>query len=138
MQRTRASILALLALVSILVLVSDVASAKPKARSGKISEVVEFELRETSGDSRTLTVPLHGDIAGWLDLLGESRLCSAKSSPTRDDLLVLEVECRSDDDRSQPMFEIHGERALVVDQPTLLGELEVSEGRRISVVATRR
>lgn len=138
MQRTRVSVLTTSLLVLGLSLVSDVAAAKPKVKPAKLSEVVEFEVRETSGtDSRVLIVPLHGDIAGWLDLFGDSRLCQAKSTPTRDELLVLELECRIDD-RSRPVFELHGERVLVVDQPTLLGELEVGEGKRISVIATRR
>ncbi|MFV8752628.1 hypothetical protein ACNOYE_18935 [Nannocystaceae bacterium ST9] len=140
MQRNRASILATSLLVLGLALVSDVASAKPKPKAKSIapSEVVEFEIHASSGtDSRTLTVPLHGDIAGWVDLFGDSRLCQAKSTPTRDELLVLELECRIDD-RSRPVFELHGERGLVVDRPTLLGELEVGEGKRIRVIATRR
>jgi hypothetical protein len=117
---------------------TDVVAAKPKPK-----DVIEIELREVQGgkpaaDSRELTVPVKGEISGWLELFGESRLCRSKSSPTRDELIVFELECRVDDRGGSVIFELQLEGVFTVDEPTLLGEIEVREGQRLRVVATRR
>lgn len=143
MHRSRMSILcSALLLLAGLGLGSD-AAAKPGSKSAKPSGVIEIELREYEGgkpaaDSRELTVPLHGELTGWLELFGESRLCRAKSSPTRDELITLQLECSVDDRGGGSIFEVRAEGSFAIDEPTLLGEIEVREGQRLSVVATRR
>lgn len=143
MHRSRVSIFcSALLLLAGLGLGSDVA-AKRGSTSVIAKEVIEIELREVEGgklaaDSRELTLPIHGELSGWLELFGEERLCRAKSSPTRDELIALEIECQADDRAGRPIFELRVERELGVDAPTLLGEIETREGQRLSVVATRR
>jgi hypothetical protein len=119
------------------------AAAKTGSKSLEPREVIEIELREYQGgkpaaDSRELTVPLHGEITGWLELFGELRQCRSKSTPTRDELIVFEIECRADDRGGAKIFELRAESGFPVDEPTLLGEIEVREGQRLQVVATRR
>lgn len=143
MHRARVSILSsTLLLLAGLGFGSD-AAAKPGSNSPKPSELIEIELIEYEGgkpvaDSRKLSVPIHGEISGWLELFGQSRLCRSKSSPTRDELFVLELECRIDGRAGGSVFELRLERGFVVDEPTLLGEIETREGQRLRVVATRR
>jgi hypothetical protein len=152
MHRSHVSVLfSALLLLAGLGLGSDVA-ATPMIKSGKSGksgksvtskEVIEIELREYEGskpaaNSRELTLPLHGELTGWMELFGEARLCRSKSSPTHDELIVIELECRADDRAGQLVFELRVERELGVDDPTLLGEIETREGQRLSVVATRR
>ena len=143
MHRTRILVSLLSIVIASLALDSDALAAKPKSKStSKPSEVIELELRETGGgkasaDSRELVVPVDGEIAGWMDLFGESRLCRAKSSPTHDELLRVELECQVDE-HSRPVFQLRVERVFGVDQTIMVGEIEVREGHHLSVVATRR
>lgn len=127
-----------LTLLAGLALAPDVHAREAKAKAKPaVHEVVELELRDgTSDEARELLVPLHGDLSGSVELFGEPRMCRAKSSPTRDELYEIEIVCRTD--RNEPVFELRSERVLALDRAIVLGELELREGQRLRVTATRR
>ena len=132
--RVRALLLTTVA-APLLLCCATAASAKPSKRPPTATQVIELELREL-GDSeraRELVVPIDGRIAGELTLLDQPGYCEASSrSASAEAELRIELRC------TNPRLELESVRALALDTPTIIAELDLDEGRRLRVVATRR
>jgi hypothetical protein len=131
-----------LALLASLALASDAHAGKPKAKAkdqpARLHALLELELHDVeAGTTRALLVPEHGELRGWVELFGSARPCRAQSHPTHDETLVVELSCHSEQ-HGDALFELRSELVLARGEPTVLGELELREGERLRVTATRR
>jgi hypothetical protein len=71
-----------LALLATLALASDAHAAKPESKGkdtpAQLHSLVELELHDVaSATTRTLLVPEHGELHGWIELFGSARPCRA-------------------------------------------------------------
>lgn len=130
----------LLVLFASLALDSDAHAAKPtsKAKPAQIHSLLEVELLDVdAGTTRKLLVPEHGELRSWVELFGTARPCRARVNPTHDGALDVDLECRSERG-GDALFELNSELVLARDEPTVLAELELPDGERLRVIATRR
>ena len=112
--------------------------SKAKDRPAQLHSLLELELEDVeAGTTRALLVPEQGELRGWVELFGTARPCRAQSHPTHDEKLVVELSCRSERG-GDALFELRSELVLTRGEPTVLGELELREGERLRVTATRR
>lgn len=143
-QRRLASLLPALIAGPFLLCCVAASSANARTKSPtKATQVLEIELRElgSADSSREFVVPVEGKIGGWTQLFDEPRFCHLRSNTISDERLSLQIRCytRSHGEPGKQLdFEFETDRALTLNEPTVLGELEGREGRRLRVVATRR
>lgn len=104
-------------------------------------DTITVELRELEGksivDSRELTVPIDGDIAGAVLLFDRLHRCRLGAHPQdSSETIRLELRCRNDS-QDDLKLELTVERAFPTGDAMVIGELETSAGTRVQVVATR-
>ncbi len=117
-------------------------AGKPKAKTKPTPDTITLELREIEGkgdaEIREFVVPIHGKLAGSIQLFDQVHWCRVEARPSSEDRLRLDLGCyqggRSGEHRT---FDFEVERSFEVGAELMLGELELREGQRLQVVATR-